>query len=137
MSRFLIFALVLLLLTLGLYAFALDSFGAAIGQRAGIEGFELGRLSPAMLLAGWLLEAIGLTALFLLLLGRTPSRWLDGLATGWIAWIFRGPLLVLAITTATQLDPVRWWRIALGWLLLYTLCGLLLAALGRRLPAKA
>jgi len=118
-------------LTLGLYAFALDTFGATLAARAGIEGFELSRLSPTLLLAGWLLEALALTALFLLLLGRTPSRWLDGLATAWIAWLFRGPVLALAIATATHLDPAHWWRIALGWLPIYTLCGLLLAALGR------
>ena len=136
-ARFLLFALLLLTLSLGLYAFALDTFGATAAARAGIEGFDLASLSPILLLAGWLLEALALTALFLLLLDRTPSRWLDGLATAWIAWIFRGPLLALAIATATHLDPAHWWRIALGWLPIYTLCGVLLAGLGRRLGERS
>ena len=127
--KFLFFALPLLVMTMGLWAFALDTFAAELAARVGIEGLNLSRISTGTLLAGWLMEAIGLTGLFLLLHRRRSQRWFHGLATGWIAWIFRGPLLVVAIAAASRLDPAQWWRLALGWLPLYTLCGLLLAAL--------
>lgn len=129
MFRFLFFALPLLLMAIGLWAFALDTFAADAAARLGLAGLELGRISKPLLLASWLLEALGLSALFLLLYSRGGGRWLIGIATGWVAWVFRGPLLVLAIAATTHLDAVHWWRVSLGWLVLYTLCGLLLAAL--------
>ena len=127
--RFTFFALPLLLLSLALYAFGLDMF--ASDTRLGVSFAELSRLSGWTVLGGWLLEALGLTGLFLLLYGRAGNRWLDGLATGWIAWVFRAPLLVLTIGAARVADPADWWPAVLGWLVLYTWCGLLLASLAR------
>ena len=88
------------------------------------------RRVPPLLMAGtWILEAFGLIALFLLIEGRTGSRWLDGLLAGWIAWIFRGPLLVVTLVVATGWPQGPWFRLALGWWVLYSICGLTLAQL--------
>jgi hypothetical protein len=100
-------------------------------------------LPPALVLGSWILECVGLAALFLLVhrgqtRGRTPggggrpslaTDMLDGALTGWIAWVFRGPLLVLTLVSAgVPRDP--WWHITLVWLILYTACGLLLGCIG-------
>lgn len=129
MLRFVGFALPLLVLTLGFATFALDTLGFEVG--AGLLGPR--RVLPPLFQLGiWLLEATGLTALFLILQGRTSSSFLDGLLTGWIAWIFRGPLLVLTVVAVTRRSQDPWWSMALSWLALYTLCGVVLALLARR-----
>lgn len=134
MTRFVALALPLLVLTLGLFAFALE----ALGLQASPGTFAAGReLPPLYVLGTWALEAMGLTALFLLIQGRTAAGLLDGLLAGWIAWIFRGPLLVLTVAASTRLPTEPWWALALRWLAAYTLCGLLLAALARRLRLTA
>jgi len=93
--------------------------------------------APAQIvLATWLLEAFGLIVLFLLIEGRSRLWWLDGLLTAWVAWIFRGPLLVVTIVVAAGRAQQPWWRMALGWWVLYTVCGLTLAVL-RRLQTRA
>jgi hypothetical protein len=46
--------------------------------------------------------------------------------TGWIAWIFRGPLLVVAVVVLGGLPAGPWWGLAFGWWVLYSLCGLVL-----------
>jgi hypothetical protein len=129
LTRYLLFAVPLLVLTLGLFTFALEALGlqTAPALRAADA------LPPLFVLGTWLLEAVGLTALFLILEGRTSSRWLEGLLTGWIAWVFRGPLLVLTVAPMTRQPPDLWWALALRWLAVYTLCGLLLALLAHRL----
>lgn len=127
--RFVLFALPVLVLTLGLFTFALD----AVGFEVGAELLGPRRVLPPLFQLGtWLLEAAGMTALFLVLQGRTSSGVLDGLLTGWIAWIFRGPLLVLTVVAVTRRPPGPWWSMALSWLALYTLCGVVLALLARR-----
>lgn len=84
---------------------------------------------PAWVMLGtWCLEAIGLVALFLLIDGRSRA---SGLLTGWIAWVFRGPLLVLSVAGLGGLPPAPWWSLAFSWWILYSLCGLLLGALSR------
>lgn len=129
LTRYLLFAVPLLVLTLGLFTFALEALGlqTAPALRA------TDALPPLFVLGTWLLEAVGLTALFLILEGRTSSRWLEGLLTGWISWVFRGPLLVLTVVPLTRQPPDLWWALALRWLAVYTLCGLLLALLAHRL----
>jgi hypothetical protein len=72
-------------------------------------------------------------ALFLVTQGRAGSWWLDGLLAGWLAWVFRGPLLVLTVTVAAHQSQEAWWRIVFGWWVLYSCCGLALAALARGL----
>jgi hypothetical protein len=126
--RFVAFALPLLVLTLGVTTFALETVGFPVGG----ELLGPGRALPHLFQLGtWLLEAAGLTALFLILQGRTSSSFLDGLLCGWIAWIFRGPLLVLTVVAVTRRSPDPWWSMALSWLMLYTLCGVVLALLAR------
>ena len=57
-----------------------------------------GRTLPQWVpLATWSLEAVGLSALFLMIHARSGARWLTGLLAGWIAWVFRGPLLVVSV----------------------------------------
>jgi hypothetical protein len=130
-ARFLLLAFTLLLLTLAVFAFALDTF--ELLPRTRQVDFGLGRAQmPARVVLGtWTLESLGLIAVYLLVQGRSATWWLDGLATGWVAWVFRGPLLVVTVVGAARLAPDPWWSMALGWLLVYSLCGLMVAAVGR------
>lgn len=133
--RFLIVAIPLLLLAFVLHAFALSGLGW-MPDLDGLSRYGLGPVTdppPALQLGGWILETLALTALFLLVQGRSGSWWLDGLATGWIAWVFRGPVMVLTIERWSRLPRDPWWPLALRWLVLYTVCGLLLALVARRL----
>ncbi len=90
------------------------------------------RLAPRFQFASWMLEAIGLVTLFLLLRSGERSRLADGLAAAWIAWIFRGPAVVLIVVGAANLPQQPWWRLSLGWLGLYTALGVALALIARR-----
>jgi hypothetical protein len=81
--------------------------------------------------AAGVLEAAGLVALTLLLAGRTSRWWLDGLACGLVAWIFRGPLLVLAVGSLTRLPTGPFADLARGALLLDVAAALAVAALAR------
>ncbi|HEV2852444.1 MAG TPA: hypothetical protein VHC97_06540 [Thermoanaerobaculia bacterium] len=124
MRRFLLFALPLLVLTMALFHFAEEALGVAP---------DAGALSPSatvqlpgwVMLATWILEAVALAALFLMIQGR-GGRWLAGLLTGWIAWVFRGPLLVVTVAGLAGLPPGPWWTLAFSWWVLYTVCGLVL-----------
>ena len=132
MTRFLLFAFTSLLLLIALFNLGVELVGAApelgpmVGWREGRSG-----LPGAFVLASWALEALALTALFVLVDGDRRSRWLSGLVTGWMAWVFRGPLLVLAAVGFGRLEGGPWWRLSLRWFLLYTLAGLLLALVAR------
>lgn len=132
MIRFLFFAVLSLLLLQAGFAVANDAFGFAPESRA-LSGRMHGpaRVPPAVQLAAWLLESTALLALFLLIQGRSGSWWLDGLATGWIAWVFRGPLLVFAVVALGGLPRQPWWSLAFQWLALYTLCGFVIALFAR------
>jgi hypothetical protein len=138
LARFLAFALPLLLLFLGLAGFAAEHL-APTADTSGLARLGLLRHAPiagAAVLGGWLVEALGLTALFLLIQGRSGRWWLDGLLTGWIAWIFRGPLLLLSLAALTSLPREPWWSLSLRWWLVYPLGGLLLAILARGLGVE-
>lgn len=127
MLRFLLLAILATALLLGLGTLAFDAAdGGGFGPR----------LAGEFVLGGWLLEAVALTALFLLIQGRGGVWWLDGVLTAWLAWIFRGPVLVLTVAEALDQGPDPWWGMSLRWLLLYTLCGLFLAFLARRLGVR-
>jgi hypothetical protein len=141
LRRFLLFALPLLVLTMALFHFALEMFGlaakaprlagldgAAAGPSPGVLPFLPGLLPSWAVLGTWCLEALGLAALFLLIHGRMGASWANGLLAGWIAWVFRGPLLVVSVAGA-GLPPGPWWAAALSWWVLYSLCGLLLGVL--------
>lgn len=138
MARYLAFALPLLLLFLGLAGFAAEHLAPA-PDTSDLERLGLLRQAPlpgAAVLGGWLLEALGLTALFLLIQGRSGRWWLDGLLTGWIAWIFRGPLLLVSLAALTALPREPWWSLSLRWWLVYPLGGLLLAVVARGLGVE-
>lgn len=125
MLRFAVLALPLLLLVFALFdgvAEAWDLLPRAIESQP-----------PRVTFGGWLLQAAGLTGLFLLIRGRTGYWWLDGLAVGWTAWLFRGPLVVITMAGIASQSQPAWWRLAVTWWWLYCLCGLLLAALARKL----
>jgi hypothetical protein len=128
LKRFLLFALPLLVLTMALFHFALEAFGVDPDPaRLSRDGAPV--LPGWVTLGTWCLEALALAALFLLIQGRGGWRWTSGLLTGWIAWVFRGPLLVLAAVGLGGLPPGPWWSLALSWWILYSLCGLLLGVL--------
>lgn len=134
LARFLVFAIPLLLLLMGLFTFVLEHLGLAV-DAAPLARLGLDRATPLpgrLVLGGWLLESMGLTALFLLVQGRSGLWLLDGLVAGWIAWIFRGPVLVLTLLDFTRLPKQPWWSLSLRWFVLYSCCGLLLAGVARR-----
>jgi hypothetical protein len=127
LRRFLLFALPLLVLAMALFHFALEALGM------GPDSIRLSRTGapglPAWVtLSTWCLEALALAALFLLIHGRS-GRLMAGLLAGWIAWVFRGPLLVLAAVGLGGLPPGPWWSLAFSWWILYSLCGLLLGGI--------
>lgn len=133
MRRFLFFAIPLLILTMGLFQFAQEALGLQLDPRqlSPSGGIEL----PAWVqLATWGLEALGLASLYLLIhggSGREGGGCITGLLAGWIAWVFRGPLLVVTVVGFTGLAPGPWWTLAFSWWILYSLCGLLLGGVAR------
>jgi hypothetical protein len=125
--RFLILALPLVLLALGLFHFAGEALDLS----------RPGTLPAPYLLGRWILEAAGLTALYVLVHERGLGRWAAGLASCWTAWIFRGPVLVLTVGDGSRLDSAAWWRLIVGWFVLYTICGLVMGAVARSLEKGA
>lgn len=142
LRRFLLFSLPLLMLTMALFQFAVEMLGLEVDPSRLSESGGI-QLPGYVRLATWGLEALGLSALFLLVHGRGWG-WTSGLLTGWIAWVFRGPLLVVSVVGLAGLPPRPWWLLAFSWWILYSLCGLVLSGvaagvgLGRepRLPAE-
>lgn len=131
LKRFLLFALPLLVVLTALFHLAVELFGMEpeLGPLVAWRGGD--GLPGALVLATWALEAVALTALFLLVDARGGSRLLNALLAVWIAWVFRGPLLVMTAVGFGGQPPAPWWALTLRWLVLYTLAGLLLAALAR------
>jgi hypothetical protein len=125
--RFVLLAILSTVLLLGTAALVFDALD---------DGSSGRRLDGAVVLGGWVLEAMALTALFLLIQGRASAWWLDGLLTAGLAWIFRGPVLVLQVADVLGDNSVHWWHLSQRWLLVYSLCGLLLAFLARRLGVR-
>jgi hypothetical protein len=137
LTRFLLFALALLLILIALFNLGLEVVGLEpdLGPLVGWHGGDHG-LPGAAVLATWMLEALALTALFLLVDGRGGSRLLNGLLSGWIAWVFRGPLLVMTAVGYGGQPRAPWWGLTGRWFVLYTLAGALLALVAAlvRLP---
>lgn len=125
LRRFLLLALPLLILTMALFQFAMEMLGLQVNPSRLSESGGI-QLPGYVNLATWGLEALGLAALFLLVHGRGWG-WTSGLLTGWIAWVFRGPLLVVSVVGLAGLPPSPWWSLAFSWWVLYSLCGLLLS----------
>lgn len=88
-------------------------------------------LPPGLQIAGMLFEAVALVALFLLVEGRSGSALLDGLAAGLAAWLFRGPLLVLAVATLTRLPTAPFWQLARVGFVALPAAGLAIGAVAR------
>jgi len=112
--RFLALAIPVALLILALSAVAATSLGVA-PDATPLDQRGVGRpepLSTPMQLTGMLFEATALVALFLLVEGRSGSPLVDGLAVGIAAWLFRGPLLVLAVAELTRLPTQPFWELA-------------------------
>ena len=82
------------------------------------------------MLGTWALEALALTVLYLLIDARGGWSLVNALATGWIAWVFRGPLLVMTASGAGGMHA-EWWSLAWRWLILYTLAAFVLALAAR------
>lgn len=134
MLRFLLIALPLLVVMMGLAAFVQE---VAPPSGGGLSAPTLVRdVGPRWRLGGWLVEAAALTALFLLVQGRAGGWWLDGLVAGWVAWIFRGPVLALTVAAWSRLPTEFWWKLSQRWFLLYSICGLALAIVARRLGVR-
>ncbi|HEX9734382.1 MAG TPA: hypothetical protein VGG06_20615 [Thermoanaerobaculia bacterium] len=129
MIRFVLHAVPLVAVLLFLFSLAAGVFD--LGPSAAMTVLDWRRVSLRLLLGTWLFEAFGLVALYLLVEGRSGRRWLDGLMAGWVAWIFRGPLLVVTVVVAAGGPQASWFRLALGWWVLYTVCGLALAVVSR------
>ena len=138
MPRFLALALPLALLVLSLggsLLVALDLGPDASPLAARGVGRPDGA-PPRVELVSRLLESAGLVALTLLLAGRTSRWWLDGLACGLVAWLFRGPLLVLAVASLTRLPTAPFAELVRGALVLDLAAGLALAAVARATLAE-
>ena len=139
--RFIVYAVPLLILLLALFGFTVELLDAEprSGSVIRLALFEQPRVPGQLVIGAWLVEASGLIALFLIAQGRFGAWWLDGLVAGWVAWVFRGPLLVITIVVAAKQPQDPWWKLAFGWWVLYSICGLSLAVLARRsgLPAWA
>ncbi len=134
MLRFIAYAVPLVILLLALFGFTVELLDAEPreGSVIRLALFEQPRVPGQLVIGTWLVEASGLIALFLLAQGRFGTWWLDGLVAGWVAWVFRGPLLVITIVVAARQPQDPWWKLAFGWWVLYSVCGLSLAMLARR-----
>ena len=132
MARFLVFALTLLVVLSAIFHVGLEMLGF-LPDLGPLDGWREGSagLPGVFVLGTWVLEALALTTLFLLVERGGGPRWLNGLLAAWIAWVFRGPLLVLTATGFGGLAARPWWQLAFRWFVLYTLAGLLLAAIAR------
>jgi hypothetical protein len=115
------------MVTMGLFQFGLEMFRLEVdpGSLAPGGGVDL----PGWVrLATWALESLALSTLFVLVQGRGWGG-VSGLLTGWIAWVFRGPLLVVTVAGYAGLPSAPWWSLAFRWWVLYSLCGLLLGVI--------
>jgi hypothetical protein len=133
-TRFVVYALPLLMLLLATFGFVVDllELEPHAGSVIRLAFFEQPRVPAPVVLGAWSMEACGLLALFLLAQGRCGSWWLDGLVAGWVGWVFRGPLLVVTLVVAARQPQDPWWQIAFGWWILYSICGLALGLLFHR-----
>lgn len=134
MLRFVPLALLVALLLLAAAELAVQAGGLAPGTaELAAAGIAPGALPGHLRLGAWLLDAAALSVLVLLLAGRTGRWWLEGLAAGLLAWVYRGPLTVLAALATARLPVEPFWRAARVSLVVLPLVGLALAALARRL----
>jgi hypothetical protein len=129
--RFLALALPAALLVLAAVEAAAVALGwgpdaALLGEMARSEP-----LAPTLQAAVVLFETVSLVALFLLVEGRSTSPLLDGLAAGFAAWLFRGPVLVATVAALTRLPTAPFWQSARIALVALPAAGLTLGWLAR------
>jgi hypothetical protein len=127
LRRFLLFSIPLLIVTMGLFQLGLEMFRLEVDPSALAPGGGVD-LPGWVRLATWALESLALSTLFVLVQGRGWG-WVSGLLTGWIAWVFRGPLLVITVAGYAGLPSAPWWLLVFRWWVLYSLCGLLLGVI--------
>ncbi|MEZ5312433.1 MAG: hypothetical protein R2862_01665 [Thermoanaerobaculia bacterium] len=133
MTRFLALAIPLALLVFALGGMLFAALGLApdVGPLAARGIARPEGLPWTVDLAARALEAAGIVALTLLLSGRMANWVLDGLTVGLVAWLFRGPLLVLGVASLTRIPVAPFWQLARGALVLDLVAGLVLAAFAR------
>lgn len=131
LRRFLLLALPLVLLLIALFNLGVELFGMA-SDMGPLVGWKPGRagVPGAFVVGAWVLEALALTALFVLVDGRGGWALTNGLATAWMAWVFRGPMLVLTAAGFGR-GAEDWWPLVWRWFFLYTAAGLVLALAAR------
>ncbi len=127
--RYFLYSVPLIVLLLAGFSVMAGFLGA--GPAGALTVPDLRHMPLRLVLGTWLLEAFGLVALYLLIEGRSRLWWFDGLMAGWVAWIFRGPVLVITVVMAAGQPRAPWLQVTLGWWVLYTICGLALAILAR------
>jgi hypothetical protein len=133
-ARFVLLALLVGMLLSACAELALEAIGLTGGAaELARVGLAPGALPGHLRLGAWLLDAAAMTVLVLLLTGRTGRWWLEGLAAGLLAWIYRGPLTVLSALATARLPLEPFWRAARASLIVLPLLGLALAALARRM----
>jgi hypothetical protein len=135
LPRFITYALPLLILLLALFGFTVEILDAEPrpGSVLRLALSDAAQVPAGVVLGSWLMEACGLLALYLLARKRFGAWWVDGLVAGSLAWVFRGPLLVITLTVAVRQSQDAWWTLVFGWWVLYCICGLALALLARNL----
>jgi hypothetical protein len=139
--RFLLLAVPLALAALASILFLVDWAGWSPEldrlERYGVA--RPGGLPQPVEAAALAFEASALVAIFLLVAGRLGRWWLDGLAAGLAAWLFRGPLLVLTVAALSRLPTEPFWQHARVLLLADPTAALAVAALARslRLPGTS
>lgn len=130
LRRFLLLAIPLLVMIMALFGLVQELVGL---EAPGGFGWHPKALGVRVVVGSWIIESMALTALFLLAKGRAPAWWLDGLLAGWLAWVLRGPLVVLGMASFAGSALLPWKELAFGWWVLYSCCGLVLAVLARNL----
>jgi len=112
--RFVLLAVPLAVLVLALAIFAADSVGLGpdLAPLAARGLANPGGLPRGVGAAALVFEGISLAALYLLIEGRFGRWWLDGLAAGLVAWLFRGPILVLTLAALVRVPTEPIWEAA-------------------------
>ena len=136
MSRFILLALLVALLLLAVADVAARALVPPPAAELARAGLAAGSLPAPLRLGAWLLEAAALTVLVLLLSGRTKTWWLEGMAAGLLAWVYRGPLALLSALAVARLPREPFWHEARTELVVLPLVGLVLGGLARRLLSE-
>jgi len=112
--RFVLLAVPLAVLVLALSTFVADTagFGPDLAPLEARGLAAAGGLPRGVGVAALAFEGVALAALYLLIEGRFGRWWVDGLAAGLAAWLFRGPILVLAAAALLRVPTAPLWEAA-------------------------